>query len=145
VNTGGVTRRTYRYRWPASQVGATPQLLATARDLGGNESTFTAVVQIVADDPAQCSFAAPAVASLTVEEGTRLNVEVQASDDHIVSSVELRLDGRVVARQACSGQAQCTLQHTLALAKLAGSSEQHTLDAVAIDDRAQPGSAPPSF
>ncbi|MBI5546909.1 MAG: IPT/TIG domain-containing protein, partial [Deltaproteobacteria bacterium] len=72
VPVTALSDKRYRYRWPASAVGATSHLLATARDDSGNQSSFDVVVQIVSDEAPHCSFSAPAVASLAVEEGTRL-------------------------------------------------------------------------
>ncbi len=59
----------FRYRWPASAANTASRLVATARDPSGNQATDDVTVQITADSPPSCSFLAPAVASLTLEEG----------------------------------------------------------------------------
>ncbi|MBS2024357.1 MAG: IPT/TIG domain-containing protein, partial [Deltaproteobacteria bacterium] len=134
----------FHYTWPQSAVGTSSLLHAVARDAAGNEGSVDVTVQIVADQPPTVSFTQPLASAVTVEEGAALTVSASAADQHALSRLEIDLDGHAIARATPPLGASATASTLLRFPPVQpGSSEEHTLSAIAIDDLNQPTSAVP--
>ncbi|HYO69100.1 MAG TPA: IPT/TIG domain-containing protein, partial [Archangium sp.] len=127
----------YKYTWADGTQGTTSMLLATVRDRSGNEAQTRVLVEITADPAPSVSFLKPTVATLNVEEGTTLDVQAQASDNHAVRSLELRLDGVPVRKSSGLNVTATALSHALRLNGVGATTELHRLTAVATDSQGQ--------
>jgi hypothetical protein len=93
----------FTYQWPASAVGGTSTIQISVKDARGNETVLSRTVQLTPQAGPTVSFTAPAVASVSVQEGALLEVAVSATATHALASIELRIDGRPVQRVPQSG------------------------------------------
>ncbi len=132
----------FHYSWPASAIGTSSSLAATATDVAGNSAQFQVTVQIVGDQPPTCGFTLPAMASVTAEEGATLAWTLAASDDHLVSKLEVFLDGVPLKRSTGLFAASASLSGTMRLALAGAAVESHALTARAVDDQGLGTSCP---
>ncbi|MHB8874563.1 MAG: Ig-like domain-containing protein, partial [Myxococcaceae bacterium] len=133
----------FTYTWPASAAGTSSTLVARATDNAGNSAEFRVVIQVVGDQPPACSFTAPSLANLGLEEGATLAYAVSVTDDHLVSTVEVLLDGVPLKRAENLMVATSSLTGSVRLSLAGSAAEQHTLSARATDERGQGGTCTP--
>jgi hypothetical protein len=122
----------YRFQWSTAATGETATLVARARDAEGNEGTTSVVVQITQDAAPVVDITKPLV-DLTLEEGQTFEVEVAATDDHAVASLEVRFDNQIVAQQTGTSPA-LSLTKTLVAPVSTGGPRTILLEAKAEDD-----------
>lgn len=105
-------------------------ITATANDSDGNSNTASRSLEIVKDNPPSVTITKPQNQD-TFQDGSRIDIEVNATDDYSLSSVEILINGSVAVTCPVQGiQSNCTHSATLSVG-------DYTVDAVARDDLGQ--------